>query len=433
MKKIVICLVALAGCTKSIDDGGNPPAGGDDDQRLSGDNEGGDLDGGDTNPATISPNCTPFDGAFPALRITEVERNFSRPVLVTHAKGDNTRLYVVEQDGLIKVVKNGDALETPFLDLVAPVNSNGNEQGLLGLAFHPNYVTNGRFFVHYTDTSGGDHVIAEFRRSPSNSDVADPTQVQLIKEIEQPETNHNAGAINFGADGLLYIPLGDGGGGCDQFSEGGNAQDPATLLGKILRLNVDGAAPYTIPLGNVTAGGFLPEVWAIGMRNPFRSTFDVCTGDLYIGDVGQYTIEEIDVIPAGDGGRNYGWRREEGSTRCFPSDTLDCYDADLTTCTPAYDTYSQPVAQYDHGDGAAVIGGAVYRGAINGLRGTYFYADYYTGNVWTFRWTGGAVTPVNRANDLSTGGHNITSFGNDAAGELYFTTHGGRLYRIDEE
>jgi glucose/arabinose dehydrogenase len=336
-------------------------------------------------------------------------------VLVGGAPGDPaTRLFVVEQYGAIQILESGAALSEPFLDVSDLVSTIG-EQGLLGLAFHPGYAQNGRFFVNYTNHDG-DTVVAEYKRS-SDPNKADPTPVKTLLTIDQPYPNHNGGNVVFGPDGFLYIGMGDGGLADDP---NGNGQDPDSKLGKMLRIDVDNYP--AAPPGNVPGGD--PDVWDLGMRNPWRWSFDACTGDLYIGDVGQDAWEEIDVEPAGEGNKNYGWDVMEG-THCHEPSS-GCDQTGLT----------MPVIEYPHGADCSVTGGFVYRGAaIPNLVGTYFYGDYCTGNIWTFKWKDGAISEqADLTSDLESAGTTISSFGQDTAGELYVCDHeGGHVYRIDAE
>jgi glucose/arabinose dehydrogenase len=406
--------------SSSSANGGN--GGGDGGSGGNGGNGGSGLNG--------SYNCDPPTAdPIPALKLTDVATGLNAPLLVKAAGADNTRLYVLQQSGQIRLIKDGALVAEPFLD-ISDLLTAGGERGLLGLAFHPDYETNGRFFVHYSsDGSGGlnagDTVVAEFKRS-ADPDVADPVQVAEILTQAQPESNHNGGSIEFGADGMLYIGLGDGGSGGDPSpSHGpiGNGQNPDTFLGKILRIDVT-TLPYTIPAGNITMAGFRPEIWDYGVRNPFRLSFDACTGDLYIGDVGQDLWEEIDVEPAGQGQKNYGWRCFEGT-----------HDFNMT-CGPNAASSVPPVTEYQHIDNnKSVTGGYVYRGsAIPALRGTYFYGDFNSGRVWTLVWSNGQATdPIDISTDLDTLGTNISSFGQDAAGEVYIVDYGGIVYRIDPE
>ncbi len=341
------------------------------------------------------------------------------PVDLASPPGDS-RLFIVEKAGRIRIIQNGTLLAPAFLDISAQISSNG-ERGLLGLAFDPEYGTTGRFVVNYTDLDGDTHVAA-FTVSagdPNRADVASETQ---ILRVDQPFENHNGGQVAFGPDGYLYIALGDGGGGGDPMR---NGQSVTTLLGKLLRIDLSGASPYGIPAGNPfpAVGAARPEIWSYGLRNPWRFSFDRLTGDLYIGDVGEGAREEIDVSPAANGagrGANYGWNIMEGDS-CFEP-AGGCDPTGLTL----------PVLQYDHGEGCSVSGGYVYRGSdIPALQGTYFYSDFCSGWVRSFRLSSGAVTEEREWPALQAG--NVTSFGQDAAGELYILTAGGSVYRIVED
>jgi glucose/arabinose dehydrogenase len=354
------------------------------------------------------------DACIPPLQLVEVARGFERPLFVTGAAGDLVRLYVVEQQGVVRLVKNGAVQAAAFLDIQDLVTPGGpGEQGFLGLALHPDYASNGRFFVHYTDVDG-DTVVAEYARALGNADAAAPQAIRVLLTVEQPFANHNGGSIAFGADGLLYIGLGDGGSGGDPMN---NAQNTMSKLGKILRIDVDRYP--SPPPGNLP--GADPDVWDLGLRNPFRFSFDRETGDLYIGDVGQQLFEEIDFEPAGSGQRNYGWRVLEG---------LHCFNPSVG-CSAAGTTL--PVAEYSHDVGCSVIGGYVYRGsAIPRLRGRYLYSDFCTPRVWSFVIVGGVATsPVELTTELGSDViDNVTSFGEDGAGELYLVDQAGPIFRI---
>jgi glucose/arabinose dehydrogenase len=349
------------------------------------------------------------------LALEPVATTFAFPLLATAPSGD-PRLFVVEKGGLVKIVKDGTVLSTPFLDLSGLI-SNGGEQGLLGLAFDPQYAASGRFFVSYTNTAG-DNVLASYQVS-SNADVAAAGSGVIRLTVGQPYDNHNGGHIAFGPDGYLYMGIGDGGSGGDP---DGNGQDRNDLLGSILRLDVSGATGYAVPVSNPLVGvaGTRGELWNWGLRNPWRFSFDRSSGDLYIGDVGQGEREEIDVgttATGGGKGANYGWSIMEG-TRCYNAGSCDMTGLTL------------PVLDYTHSDGCSVTGGYVYRGtAIPDLAGTYLYADYCSGWVRSFRYTGGQVTEAASWDALAPGG-NISSFGEDGAGELYVLTSAGGVYRI---
>ena len=322
-------------------------------------------------------------------------------------------LYVLEQAGRIRIVRGGALLATPFLDIVSRVGS-GGERGLLGLAFHPQYATNGRFFVNYTDRGGDTHV-SEFRVS-SNPDGADPGGERQLLMVDQPFANHNGGGLAFGNDGMLYIGLGDGGSAGDPF---GNGQNRDTLLGKMLRIDVDRGTPYAVPSDNPFVGtaGTRPEIWAYGLRNPWRFAFDRVTGEMLIGDVGQNLVEEVDL---GQRGGNYGWNTWEGSS-CFRSST---------GCPTA--GFAFPLVEYRHNEGCSVTGGVVYRGAfMPGYAGTYFYADLCTGLIRSFRLEGGrAVDQRDWTAALGQGLDTIVSFGVDGAGDLYIVDYDGEIYKI---
>jgi glucose/arabinose dehydrogenase len=306
-------------------------------------------DGG-TPPSTLTPGTDSV-----ALRLVASGLDF--PLYLTAPAGD-PRLFIVEKTGRIRIVKNGAVVAAPFLDLSASV-SGSSEQGLLGLAFDPQYATSGRFYVDYTDRNG-DTRIARFRVS-ADPDVADPASEEMLLTVPQPYSNHNGGQVAFGPDGDLYIGMGDGGSGGDPQ---GHGQNPNDLLGSLLRLDVSGPTGYGIPQDNPYAGGGgRAEVFSIGLRNPWRFSFDRTNGDLYIADVGQNEREEVDVSTAGTGGGrglNYGWNRMEG-TACYGASTCDRSGLTL------------PVMDYTHADGCSITGGYVYRGtALPNLAGTYF-------------------------------------------------------------
>ena len=358
-------------------------------------------------------------GGAPPLTTQRVAGGLDQPLDLQAAPGDRTRLFVVEQPGRIRVLRQGTLLGAPFLDITGRVLS-GGERGLLGLAFHPRYASNGRFFVNYTDRSGDTHV-AEFRVS-ANADLADPSSERLVLFVAQPFSNHNGGGLVFGADGMLYIGLGDGGSGGDPQR---NGQSVSTLLGKMLRIDVDGGSPYAVPADNPLRGttGARGEIWALGLRNPWRYSFDRLTGDLYIGDVGQGRREEIDVgLASRRGGENYGWNVTEGSL-CF-SPASGCNTAGLTLPVVEYDTSS--------GDNCAVTGGFVYRGCrMPGYQGTYFYGDYCAGFVRSFRLQGGTATEARDWTPmLGRDVDRISSFGVDLDGELYIVDHAGEVFRV---
>ena len=357
-----------------------------------------------------------------------VASGLALPVGVASMPGDG-RLFVLEQNtGRVRVVKDGVVQAEPYLDVSADFIS-GSERGLLGLAFHPRYGTSGYVYVYYNEASGASR-LERYQVDANDPDRVDPTSAQILLVIDQPFTQHNGGALHFGPhDGFLYLTVGDGGDGGDPFN---NAQDPSTLLGSILRLDVDGGSPYAIPPGNPFVGvpGAREEVWALGVRNPWRAGFDSRTGDLYLGDVGQQNREEISVIiETSPPGQNLGWRCLEG-TLC----TL------LPGCGPCpEDGMLDPVYEYDHNQGCAIVGGEVYRaGNIPGLDGTYFFADYCSGDVWSFRLVHGRVTEfATRTAELIPPGETslglISSFGRDSDGAILIVSHlSGEIYRIIE-
>lgn len=377
---------------------------------------GGQIEVGERIAGTEHYDCTDAEGSLPALELVTITDGFDAPILVTHAPGDTERLFVVELGGLIRIVRDGAIEDAPFLDLSTKVIRSHSEQGLLGLAFHPSFDETGLFYVHYSAPNGnpgsGDTLIEEYRVS-DDPDVADVDSARTVLRQSQPDQNHNGGTISFGIDGLLYVFLGDGGGSGDQYH---NSQTLTSLLGKVLRIDPrrDGDADYTIPPGNLREelDEALPEIWDYGMRNPYRANFDACTGHLYIGDVGQGELEEIDIERVLDGRRNYGWPIMEG---------LSCYAA--STCDQ--EGLTLPVADFENIGGSAILGGAVYRGAsIPALRGAYFYADYGHGRIWNLRFDGTtASTPISLTDELNPPA-GLTSIQNGGDGELYLTQYG---------
>jgi glucose/arabinose dehydrogenase len=349
------------------------------------------------------------------VALTAVASGLSFPLYLTAPAGD-PRLFVVEKGGAVRIVQDGALLPTPFLDLSAKV-STGGEQGLLGLAFDPQYGSNGRFVVHYTDVAG-DTQVSWFRVS-QDPNVADAASELSILTADQPFSNHNGGQVLFGPDDYLYVMLGDGGSAGDP---GNRAQSLGDLLGSILRIQPLESGGYSVPADNPFTGmpDAHPEIWSYGLRNPWRVDFDPVTGDLYIADVGQGSWEEVDVSPvAGGAGRgvNFGWRIMEGPD-CFEASSCDQAELEL------------PVVWYGHDRGCSISGGFVYRGtAIPALQGHYFYADYCTGFVRSFRLENGAAVDQHSWPSLEPG-VGIPSFGRDAAGELYILGINGVVYRI---
>ncbi|MHC1742634.1 MAG: sorbosone dehydrogenase family protein [Syntrophobacteraceae bacterium] len=352
------------------------------------------------------------------LQFQTIATGLSTPVSITHAGDGSGRLFLVLQDGRILIHDGGQVLPTPFLDLRSKVSSCAGgcgERGLLGLAFHPDYAANGTFFVHYTNRAGTS-LVARYQVSADPS-LANPRSGRTLLSVRQPFANHNGGQLQFGPDGYLYIGLGDGGSGGDP---GNRAQNRRMLLGKILRINVNGAARYAIPPDNPFAAvrGARREIWALGLRNPWRFSFDRLTGDLYVADVGQNALEEVNFQPAGSpGGQNYGWRLMEGN-QCF-NPAAGCNDGSLTP----------PVLEYDHGTGCSVTGGYVYRGsAIPALAGQYLYGDFCSGLIWGAQFSpvaGWSTTVLHDSAFL------ISTFGEDQEGELYVADYGaGNIFRI---
>lgn len=369
--------------------------------------------------------CCPSAGP---LKLELVASGFSKPLFVTAPPGDFNRIFVVEQGGRIWIVKNGARLPEPFLDISGRIGSSSGEQGLLGLAFHPDYADTGFFFVNYINTNCSDacdSTVARYSVSASDPDRADPASERVLFTVDQPFANHNGGMLAFGPkDGYLYLGFGDGGSGNDPFD---NAQNRNTKLGKILRIDVDKGDPFAIPPDNpfaASAGAAVDAtIWAYGLRNPWRFSFDRVTGDLWIGDVGQSTREEIDFQPADSGGgENYGWRNREGSV-CRPGET----QCNLPEAV-------EPIHDYDKVLTQSVTGGYVYRGtALPEEQGNYFFGDYTSGEVWSFRYDGATLSDFrDRSGEFRAGlfPAAISSFGEDAAGELYVVDHRGSVYKV---
>jgi glucose/arabinose dehydrogenase len=352
-------------------------------------------------PAGYSPNFEP------------VVTGLSSPVQMVDPGDDSGRFFVAQQSGQVVIVQDG-AVTGNLLDISGQI-STGSEQGLLSIALHPEFSKNGRLYIDYTDVNGNTQ-IEEWALSADDQNVADPASAKTILTVEQPYPNHNGGLLMFGPDGYLYIGLGDGG---SQGDPNGNGQNLGVLLGKILRIDIDhtdGDLPYAIPTDNpfIDRDDARSEIWAYGLRNPWRFSFDRETGDLYIGDVGQSEIEEADFQPAGDGGLNFGWNAMEGS---------QCYSA--ADCDQS--AYSLPFFEYTHSSGAgcSISGGYVYRGdAIEGLKGAYLAGDYCTGYLWAVNPETGAAT------DALETGLSISSFAEDAAGELYIVDLNGGIYKL---
>lgn len=372
--------------------------------------------GGGGSPA-VAPTPTPTPTPL-SLIFTPVASGLSAPVAITHAGDGSERLFLVEQGGRVRILSAGALLPDPFIDIADRLLS-GGEQGLLGLAFPPGFAQKGYFYLHYTRAGDGATVLSRFLVS-ADPNLALATSEEVLLEVEQPFANHNGGQLAFGPDGMLYLALGDGGSGGDPL---GHGQNPASLLGKLLRLEVEGGAvPYAIPADNPFVGSLTtrPEIWALGLRNPWRFSFDRLSGDLFLADVGQNAWEEINHQSAGAaGGANYGWNILEGEV-CF---------SPAVGCVPPAAAVA-PVAVYDHGLGCSVTGGYVYRGPQNpGLQGLYLYGDFCSGRIWGLRPLAGGWENLLLADTDWL----ISSFGEDQGGRLYLADYGsGTLYRIDQ-
>ncbi|HEX9166459.1 MAG TPA: PQQ-dependent sugar dehydrogenase [Gemmatimonadales bacterium] len=373
-------------------------------------------------PLLIASACGGEDQAGPppassGVGLELVASGLQFPVLATTPPTEPGRLFVVEKRGVVRIVKNGSLLATPFLDIRSKV-STGGEQGLLGFAFHPSYATNGVFVVSYTNADG-DTRVATMKVS-ANPDVADPASERVFLELDQPYPNHNGGHVTFNPLGFLYVGLGDGGGSGDPDNRAQNRQQ---LFGKLLRYSIDAQGAATIPPSNPFYGRTDSrwELWSLGLRNPWRFSFDRALGDLYVADVGQSQLEEVNVRPAVfDYGRgtNFGWPVMEG-TQCYRPAT-GCSRSGLTL----------PLLEYGHADGCSVTGGFVYRGAaLPDLVGTYFYADYCRAWVRSFKLVQGRPAELKEWPELAPGGQ-VTSFGEDAAGELYVVTADGKVHKV---
>ncbi|PWB69929.1 MAG: hypothetical protein C3F07_18190 [Anaerolineales bacterium] len=373
------------------------------------------------NRANASPRDAIETAVGPGtLEFEPIASGLSLPVDIEHAGDGSNRLFIVLRGGRIVIYDGSQILPTPFLDITSLVNSGGGEQGLLGIAFHPDYETNGYFYVNYTNKPGGDTVIARYQVS-TNPDVADNTSAFTILTISQPFENHNGGQLKFGPDGYLYIGMGDGGSGGDPQNR---AQSPSSLLGKILRIDVNNGSPYGIPVSNpfISNPNVDDEIWAFGLRNPWRFSFDRLTGDLFVADVGQNSWEEVNYQPASStGGENYGWSCYEGS-----------HDYNTNRDCTAYGILTFPVLEYQHGindsNGCSITGGYIYRGnKYPALYGNYLYGDFCTGKIWAAVKSGSSWTS-DLASDTN---FLITTFGEDEAGELYVASYSnGAIYHI---
>jgi glucose/arabinose dehydrogenase len=386
-----------------------------------------DLFGAATRTLVVSATayllCLAGSSAALQIDLVPFASGLASPVAIAHPPGEN-RLFVAEQVGRIRIVEaDGTVLATPFLDIDPSVLS-GGERGLLGIAFHPDHANNDYFYVNYTN-NGGDTVISRFTRIGANT--ADPLSEFILLTVAQPFGNHNAGDIAFGPnDGYLYIPLGDGGSGCDPNNVG---QDPAQLLGNMLRVDVDAGSPYAIPASNPFVGDPLvpDEVWAYGFRNPWRFSFDPDTGDMFIADVGQNQWEEINFQPATSaGGENYGWDCFEGT---HPASDPPSNCSVSPACPPA--SHTPPVHEYSHASGIAVVGGHVYRGTQQPLlEGHYFFTDLLSGTMWSLTPDGGGGFDLNTFTATVPG--SATTFGVNDDGELFVATLGGAIFHIEQ-
>lgn len=365
--------------------------------------------------STPAPEAPARQAQRRGVRLVSVG-NFDQPLYVTAPRGDKRRVFVVEQTGRIRVIRGGKVLSEPFLDISGEVTA-GGEQGLLSVAFPPDYASSGRFYVYYTDREQQQRIV-EYRRA--SADRADPGSARLVMRMPDDESNHNGGLLLFGPGGDMYIGTGDGGGGGDQHGDRGNGQNLGSLLGKILRIDprASGGRPYTVPDGNPFAGrsGARAEIYAYGLRNPWRFSFDRSTGDLTIGDVGQDEVEEIDFVRSGRGrGANFGWRVFEGDQRFASGESA-----------PAA---VRPVLSFRHANGyCSITGGVIVRDpALAGLRGRYVFGDYCKGQILSARLSGGKATGL-RSTRLQVA--NLTSFGEDAGGRVYATSGNGGVYRL---
>lgn len=433
----MVCLAASLAC--GDDDGGMDDAGREDADRMdTGGDDGGDIDAGDEDAG--DEDAGPMDagrddamvmggcamGDLPGLALEDVASGLSQPLLAVTAPGEPNRIYVIEKEGTIAVIEDGTVLAERFLDVTDDIAS-GGERGLLGLAFHPDYAENGRFFVYYTPP--GRNQVVEFARESVDPPRAANGVVATLMDVPDPESNHNGGMITFGPGDYLYVATGDGGGSGDDHGEFGHGLDRNTLFGAILRLDVDAPGEDYAAAGNpFTPPEGLPQIYHYGLRNPWRVSFDRAEGDLYIADVGQNEFEEVSVIPSGTpGGRNLGWRAYEG---------LSVFDADNVDRVPEH---FEPAIVYAHSDidaptggGSSITGGYVYRGsAIPALNGWYLYADFNAPNIAAMAWCDGTVEQHVTALTVQSG---IAGFGEDANGEILVTNlNGGWVRRIVAE
>ncbi|HXN51994.1 MAG TPA: PQQ-dependent sugar dehydrogenase [Candidatus Acidoferrum sp.] len=377
------------------------------------------------NGGTSNPPPPPPPPATLQVELVPVASGLTTPLDIQQAGDASGRLFVVEQEGRIKIIQNANVLGTPYLDISSSIVS-GGETGLLGLAFHPSFSTNGCIYVNYTSTRNGklQTFISEFHAASAAANTVNPTSEQNLFTVDQPEANHNGGGLAFGNDGFLYIGLGDGGGAGDQHGTIGNAQDLTTRLGKMLRISVTCNGTLTVPSDNpfFTNATAAKEIWLYGLRNPFRFSIDHTTGNLWIGDVGQDSFEEVDMVTPKQGGSNMGWRCKEG-THNF-NFTANCQTA----------TFLDPIFDYDHSQGDdTVIGGYVYHGTnITGLAGNYIFGDFISGRIWSLAQN--AQGQWVRTFLVNSGANNLAGFGQDASGELYVAQYGSgvvaRLHKV---
>jgi len=367
------------------------------------------------NPGPPPIPAPPLQSAPPQLALAPFVTGLTNPVGLEQPDDASGRLFVVEQQGVIRIIQNGSLLPTPFLDITSKVNF-VSESGLVGVTFHPGYAQSGLFYVNYVRilNSQRQSIIAEYKVSSTDPNQADPASERILLTVDQPPfDNHKAGQLAFGPDGFLYFGLGDGGSGGDPF---GNGQNTQVLLGKLMRIDVNSASaglPYAIPADNpFVAGGGRPEIWAYGLRNPWRFSFDAPSGRLFLADVGQDAFEEVDLIQKGG---NYGWNIMEAS-HCF-NPPSGCNTAGRIL----------PITEYSHSEGNAVIGGFVYHGsAIPALQGVYVFGDFGTGKIWGLQETSATWTRTL----LSSTGKNISAFGRDQNGELYAVDYAGAVWKI---
>ena len=360
-------------------------------------------------------SAPPFDPGAVKVRLERTASGLREPTMVTPAGDGSGRLFVTERAGRIVIVESGQLRGSPYLDIRSLVGSSGQEQGLLSVAFHPRYVENGLFYINYIDLRGTT-IIARYSVS-SDQNAADPASASVLLRITQPAANHNGGLMVFGPDGYLWIGMGDGGGAGDQFR---NAQNRQSLLGKLLRIDINSGESYGIPPDNpfINVPNVAPEIWAYGLRNPWRFSFDWPTGELYIADVGQNRYEWVHHQDAGArGGQNFGWPIMEG-LHCYPSGN-SCNTAGL----------DPPITEYGHDKGCSITGGFVYRGqAYPQVQGVYFFADFCSGRLWALDWSAAGGW---RQTELANTGLSVSTFGQDEAGELYLATlDGGALYHL---